>query len=120
MANMTTKNRMEAAKHSFMPAMEPISGREFAAQTMQNYHANLKMFKSAKAAEDFDTFIKDKYDDQIISESDNDDSKPEIVKKERQQAEKESKKRKPVKKWNKCVALQNTILFCFPHKMDQE
>jgi len=63
MANMTTKNRMEAAKHSFMPAMEPISGREFAAQTMQNYHANLKMFKSAKAAEDFDTFIKDKYDD---------------------------------------------------------
>lgn len=63
MANMTTKNRMEAAKHSFMPPMEPISGREFAAQTMQNYHANLKMFKSTKAANDFDSFMKDKYDD---------------------------------------------------------
>ena len=74
---MTTKNRMEAAKHpNVMAQMEPVSGREFAAQTMQNYHANLKMFKSAQAAEEFDDFMKDKYDDQKISESDNDDIKP--------------------------------------------
>lgn len=76
MANMTTKNRMDAAKHNFIPEMQPISGREFAAQTMQNYHANLRMFKSAKAAEEYDDFMKDKYDDQKISESDNDDIKP--------------------------------------------
>jgi hypothetical protein len=31
MANMTTKNRMEAAKHNFNPSIEPISGKEFAA-----------------------------------------------------------------------------------------
>ena len=46
-ALMTTKNRMEAAKHGNYPLIEQISGREFAAQTMQNYHANLKMFKSS-------------------------------------------------------------------------
>ena len=47
---------------------------------MQNYHANLKMFKSAQAAEDFDDFMKDKYDDQKISESDNDDIKDTVDK----------------------------------------
>ena len=82
------------------------------------------MFKSAQAAEDFDDFMKDKYDDQKISESDNDDIKDTVdqIKKQRSPKQKTqvSKKRKPAKKWKTCVGMQNCLLFCFPHKMDQE
>lgn len=70
--------------------------------------------------------MKDKYDDQKISESDNDDIKPqesiEDAKKKRMASQQEGtqKKRKPTKKWNSCVGLQNCILFCFPYQMNQD
>merc|ERR1712224_502339 len=51
LAGMTTRSRLEAMKINFGSAITPITGREHAQQSMIQYHANLKIFKSTKTAE---------------------------------------------------------------------
>ena len=46
--------------------MQEISGREYAQQTMINYHGNLKMFVNKEALNDYDDYMKEQ--EQEISE----------------------------------------------------